>query len=120
MCAPDPAGNVEAVVALFDALFLEAAMPLPFRADRAGGADVRKPYSTCRTLSESIPEHRSERICGRAAGISAAPSGKPRCRMRAPKARRGLTGQIRTQRTCNVTPRAASSGHLLRDQCPKC
>jgi hypothetical protein len=67
MCAPPPAGNVEAVVALFDALFLEAAMPSPFRADGAGGADVRKPYSTCRTLSESIPEHRSERICGRAA-----------------------------------------------------
>src|SRR6266436_2802125 len=100
MRAPPPAGNVEAVVALFDALFLEAAMPSPFRADGAGGADVRKPYSTCRTLSESIPEHRSERICGRAAGIcSAAPSGKPRCRMRVPKARRGLTAQVRTERS---------------------
>jgi hypothetical protein len=31
MCAPPPAGNVEEVAALFDALFLEAAMPSPFR-----------------------------------------------------------------------------------------
>src|SRR5260370_34428617 len=111
MCAPDPAGNVEAVVALFDALFLEAAMPLPFRADRAGGADVRKPYSTCRTLSESIPEHRSEHICGRAAGIGlAAPSGKPRCRLRAPKARRGVIGEVGTARHCMVSRAGTPAG----------
>jgi hypothetical protein len=30
MCAPPPAGNVEAVVVRFAALFLEAAMPSPF------------------------------------------------------------------------------------------
>jgi len=87
------------------------------RADGADGADVRKPYSTCRTLSESIPEHRSERICGRAAGISAAPSGKPRCRMRAPKA--GLDGAGADRAIMNVTTMRVVVGHSLRDQVPR-
>jgi uncharacterized membrane protein HdeD (DUF308 family) len=71
-----------------------------------------------RTLSESIPEHRSERICGTVAGFARPRQAvKPRCPGRRAEGA-GLDGAGADRAIMNVTTMRVVVGHCPSDQVP--